>query len=94
MVLRVPRQFWQRSLTVDSSNVIPSLELLFMVKKQQFEITLQRRGPFVGKLYQMIKLPICEIKRMNLEGTWWTEDINNEHLQLSVFSNTEKKLIF
>ena len=26
---------------------------------------------------------------MKLEGTWFTEDINNEHLQLRVFSATE-----
>ena len=31
---------------------------------------------------------------MKLEGTWCTEDIDNEHLQLRVFSTAEKKLIF
>ena len=28
---------------------------------------------------------------MKLEGTWCTEDIDNEQLQLRVFSTTEKK---
>ena len=27
---------------------------------------------------------------MKLEGTWCTEDIDNEHLQLRVFSTAEK----
>ena len=31
---------------------------------------------------------------MKLEGTWCTEDIDNGHLQLRVFSTAEKKLIF
>ena len=29
---------------------------------------------------------------MKLEGTWCTEDIDNEHLQLGVFSITEQIL--
>ena len=35
-----------------------------------------------------------EIKKMKLEGTWCTEDFDNRHLQLNVFSTAEKKLIF
>ena len=38
----------------------------------------------------MINLSIFEIRKMKLEGTWCTEDIDNEHLQLRVFSTAEK----
>ena len=38
----------------------------------------------------MINLPNFEIRKMELEGTWRTEDIDNEHLQIRVFSTTEK----
>ena len=31
---------------------------------------------------------------MKLEGTWCTEDIDNEHLQLRVFSTAEKNSFF
>ena len=31
---------------------------------------------------------------MKLEGTWCTEDIDNEHLQLRVFSIAEKNSFF
>ena len=31
---------------------------------------------------------------MKLEGTWCTEDIDNEHLQLGVFSTAEKNSFF
>ena len=58
-----------------------------MVKRQKIEITLQRRRPFLGKIYQMINLSNFELRKMKLEGTWCTEDIDNEHLQLRVFSN-------
>ena len=30
------------------------------------------------------------MRKMKLEGTWCTEDIDNEHLQLRVFSTAEK----
>ena len=38
----------------------------------------------------MINLSNFEIRKMKLEGTWCTEDIDNEHLQLKVFSTAEK----
>ena len=31
---------------------------------------------------------------MKFEGTWCTDDIDNENFQLRVFSTAEKKLIF
>ena len=31
---------------------------------------------------------------MKLEGAWCTEDIDNKHLQLRVFSNAEKYSFF
>ena len=42
----------------------------------------------------MINLSNFEIRKMKLEGTWCTEDIDNEQLQLRVFSTTEKKSFF
>ena len=42
----------------------------------------------------MIYLLNFEIRKMKLEGTWCTEDIDDDHLQLGVFSTKEKKLIF
>ena len=42
----------------------------------------------------MIKLSYFEIRKMKLEGTWCTEDIDNEHLQLRVFSTAEKNYLF
>ena len=38
----------------------------------------------------MIILSNFELRKMKLEGTWCTEDIDNEHLQLRVFSIREK----
>ena len=51
-------------------------------------------GRFLGKIYQMINLTNFEIRKMKLEGTWCTEDIDNEHLQLRVFSTAEKNSFF
>ena len=42
----------------------------------------------------MINLSNFEIRKMKLEGTWCTEDIDNEHLQLRVFSTAEKNSFF
>ena len=42
----------------------------------------------------MINLTNFEIRKMKLEGTWCTEDIDNEHLQLRVFSTAEKNSFF
>ena len=41
----------------------------------------------------MINLSIIELKKLKLEETWCTEDIDKEHLQLKVFS-TAQNLIF
>ena len=38
----------------------------------------------------MINLSNFEVRKMKLEGTWCTEDIDNEHLQLRMFSTSEK----
>ena len=38
----------------------------------------------------MINLSNFEIRKMKLERNWCTEDIDNEHLQLRVFSTAEK----
>ena len=38
----------------------------------------------------MISLSNFEIRKMKLEGTWCTEDIDNDFLQLGVFSTAEK----
>ena len=44
----------------------------------------------MGTIFQLTNLSNFEIRKMELEGTWCTEDIDNEQLQLKVFSNTEK----
>ena len=38
----------------------------------------------------MIDLSNFEIRKKKIEGTWCTEDIDNEHLQFRVFSTAEK----
>ena len=42
----------------------------------------------------MINLSNIEIRKIKLEGTWCTEDIDDEHLQLRVFSTAEKYTFF
>ena len=52
----------------------------------------------MGKLYQYTNWSNFEMRKMQLEGTWCTEimrhDIDNEHLQLRVFSTAEKNSLF
>ena len=42
----------------------------------------------------MIYLSNFEIRKVKLKGSWFTEDIDNEHLQLRGFSIAEKNSIF
>ena len=61
---------------------------------QLIGITLKTRQPILGKLKQMLILSNFELKKMKLEVYWCTENIDKEHLQLRVFSTTEKKFVF
>ena len=63
---------------------------MFYGEKAKIDITLQRRRPFKGKIYQMKSLSSFEMRKMKVEGTWCTEDIDNEDLKLRVFSAVEK----
>ena len=65
---------------------------MFYDEKAKHDITLQERRAFLVKIYKMINLSNFEISKLKLEGTWCTEDFDNEHLQLRVFSATKKKL--
>ena len=42
----------------------------------------------------MINLSNFEIRKTKLEGTWCTEDFDNENLQIRVFSTAEKNSFF